>query len=277
MSTEGKSVLAVLMTCYNRRELTVAAIRALSAAVNDSAQHIIFLVDDGSTDGTAQAVEAEFPDVRIIAGTGSLYWNGGMRLAWQTALLTKPEFFLWLNDDVELRPNSIADLIAFFRSAPPKSIIVGKTIDPSNGEVTYGGYQREIGWSRLRFRRLKPHENECYTMNGNCVLLPASVVADIGICSERYQHAFGDNDYGLRAIRAGYKLFELKQPIAFQKKNEKYIKSVAQLSRENWRFIFFDPKGIPVREWLYFCREHGGPLWPINFFWRYAKMARRQS
>ncbi|MGY3361271.1 GT2 family glycosyltransferase [Bradyrhizobium sp. GM0.4] len=274
MNSSSKPHLAILMACYNRRKVTLQALHSLSAAVEDSADFSVYLVDDGSTDGTAAAVKSAFPNVVIIPGSGKLYWNGAMRLAWQTALPSGPDFFLWLNDDVQLRPKSIADLIAVYRSSSPKSIVVGRTVDPESGEVTYGGYQRAPGWSRLRFRRLLPDEDECYTMNGNCVLLPARAVADVGISSARYRHAFGDNDYGLRAVRAGYKLIELKDPVALQEKNMRYVESVSELSLRNWRFIFCDPKGIPVREWLFFCREHGGPLWPINFIWRYTKLVK---
>ncbi len=45
-----------------------------------------FLVDDGCTDSTAQAVDKEYPQVKILQGDGNLFWGGGMRMAWDEAL-----------------------------------------------------------------------------------------------------------------------------------------------------------------------------------------------
>jgi GT2 family glycosyltransferase len=263
------------MTCFNRRETTIAALEALNAAVAGQCRYQVVLVDDGSTDGTTDDIGAAYPDVLIINGTGNLYWNGGMRLAWQSALPLKSDFFLWLNDDTILRPKAIADLLALYGQArKPKTIVVGCTTDPTTSLITYGGYRRASRLSRLRFRRLTSDETQCDTMNGNCVLFPAQVVTDVGINSERYSHAFGDHDYALRARRAGYMILELKVPVGEQEHNHRYLNSIGHLNLDNFGFIFAHPKGIPIREWYYFCREFGGPLWPVNFLLRYVKIAR---
>lgn len=276
MTPITKPRLAVLMTCYNRKQLTLAALNALSSAVGESASYSVYLVDDGSTDGTRAALSGNFPEVNTIVGTGNLYWNGGMRLAWQTALASKADFFLWLNDDTVLRPNAIADLLHLYQSArEQRTIVVGCTADPDTGEITYGGYRRARKLSRLSLRRLTPDETECDSMNGNCVLFPALAVSEIGINSSKYTHAFGDNDYGHRAKKAGYRILELKRPVAFQRRNAAYDEAHKTLSLKNWRFILTHPKGLPLTEWYAFCREHGGPLWPINFVLRYLKILGR--
>lgn len=266
--------LAVLMTCFNRKAVTLASLRALSEAVNGAFLHTIVLVDDG-TDGTAEEVTAAYPDAILIRGSGSLFWNGGMRVAWQKALETRPDFFLWLNDDTILRPNAVAELLKRYQQhSSLRTIVVGRTIDPHSREVSYGGLVRAGAISRLNFRFLTGQEVSCDTMNGNCVLIPAIAANEVGINSESYRHAFGDIDYGLRARRAGYEIVELKEPVAQQEANKKFEASISTLTPNNWRFVLTDAKGIPWREWLLFCREFGGPLWVVNFLVRYLKIAR---
>ena len=250
------------------------AIARLPAAVAAAANYRVFLVDDNSSDGTADAVAARFPETRIIRGSGNLYWNGGMRLAWRAAIPAKPDFYLWLNDDTHLRHGSIAHLLDLYAESGARSIVVGHCVDPRTGRTTYGGVVRRAGISRLRFRLLEAGEDLCDTMNGNCVLFPASVVNDVGLISTRFSHAFGDNDYGLRARMAGYKIIQAKTPVAMQEANNTYRTVTHKLTVDNWRFIFFNPKGIPIDEWLYFCRTHGGSIWMLNFLWRYVKIAR---
>ena len=72
----------------------------------------IYLVDDGSNDGTNESVSKLFPMVNIILGDGTLFWNKGMRLAWKTAAEKQDyEFYLWLNDDVLLNNDGLINII----------------------------------------------------------------------------------------------------------------------------------------------------------------------
>ena len=93
-STQGGSIsIAVILTCFNRKEKTVQCLRHLFAAASqyntghadgEEVHLSIFLTDDGCTDGTADAVkeECEGQELHIIQGDGKCYWAGGMRLAW---------------------------------------------------------------------------------------------------------------------------------------------------------------------------------------------------
>jgi GT2 family glycosyltransferase len=271
-------LLAILLTSFNRRETTLLSLNAIDAAVAGCCQYRIILVDDGSTDRTGDAVKGAFPSASVIRSSGNLFWNGGMRLAWQTALNLEPHFFLWLNDDTILFPGAIAALLSAYRqSNHQRTLLVGRMIDPISGEVSYGGYKRKQGLSRLNFRHLTENETYCDTMNGNCVLIPSIAATEIGINSEFYTHAFGDIDYGLRARLKGYDIVELKEPVAAQEGNIKYLESIAKLTTRNWRYIIFNPKGIPIREHYYFCRNYGGKLWILNFLLRYFKLLNKKS
>ncbi len=95
--------IAVLITSHNRREMTLACLDALVANRLPSAVTLaVILVDDGSMDGTPEAVRQRFPDVEVLPGTGRLYWNGGMRRAFGHALAAGFDAYLWLNDDTFL-------------------------------------------------------------------------------------------------------------------------------------------------------------------------------
>ena len=76
--------IAVLMTCHNRVETTLACLRRLTPQLSPTDG--VFLVDDGSMDGTGVKVKAEFSDVNVINGDGTLYWARGMHLAWKSAI-----------------------------------------------------------------------------------------------------------------------------------------------------------------------------------------------
>jgi GT2 family glycosyltransferase len=74
--------IAVLLTCHNRRDKTITCLDSLyNCLLPSDFQLDVFLVDDGSSDGTSKAVSEKFPSVNVIQGNGNLFWNQGMRLA----------------------------------------------------------------------------------------------------------------------------------------------------------------------------------------------------
>ena len=78
--------LAVLLTCFNRKEKTLQALKCVYQAQEYYGNELIitiYLTDDGSTDGTATEVKKQFPQVNILNGTGTLFWAEGMRKSWQ--------------------------------------------------------------------------------------------------------------------------------------------------------------------------------------------------
>jgi GT2 family glycosyltransferase len=272
----GNPRLSILITCFNRKETTLACLVSLKAACTDALDYKVFVVDDGSSDGTFESITKLYPDVRIVRGSGNLYWNRGMRRAWVEAQPTPTDYYLWLNDDLAPLPGTLWALVQYSTENAGrfhgKLIVVGRTVSPDTGQTTYGGYKRRNGISRLRFRHLRDDEVLCDTMNGNCVLIPAAATTDVGINDERFSHAFGDVDYGLRAVRAGYTILQMPQPVGKQSFNDQYKRSISRMTLRNARFILTHPKGIPLIEWFAFCRSNGGPLWLVNFGLRYFKM-----
>src|SRR5437899_4628819 len=91
--------IAALMTCHNRVACTTQSVRALKDQAVPGTSLDLFLVDDGSNDGTAQAVVNIFPQATILTGDGNLFWCGGMRWAFDQAIKNNYYFYFWLNDD----------------------------------------------------------------------------------------------------------------------------------------------------------------------------------
>ena len=99
---------AVLITCHNRKPKTLACLTALfNQEPSPDVTIDVYLVDDGSTDGTTEEVHQTYPQVKILQGDGSLFWNGGMRKAFAEALKQDYDYYLWLNDDTVLYPEAM--------------------------------------------------------------------------------------------------------------------------------------------------------------------------
>ena len=258
--------IGVAMTCFNRRTLTLRCLRTLfSQQLPAGVELNVVLTDDGSSDGTAEAVENEFPQVTILPGDGNLFWAGGTQLAWKAA---KPaDFYLWLNDDVELADNAIGTLLDVHHNAnDPTAIVVGATCDPTAGKTCTGGMHRHH-WFSVEVIDPTDQAQPCDTFNGNIVLIPNQAEQRIGMLDDAYTHFFADGDYGLRASRAGIPLLlapghlgtcELN-PLA----NSSFDPNLT--IRQRWSKLF-GPKGYrPPRQWWAFVSSHAPR--PKVFFW----------
>lgn len=204
MLQKRNETIAVLMTVHNRKEKTINCLRALHKNHLDGIKIEVFLTDDGCTDGTSQAILAEFSATHIVKGDGNLFWNRGMFAAWETAAKTNPEFYLWLNDDTILMDDAIARLVKCSIKQKNRNIIVGATFD-DKGELSYGGRKNDKKHSIIA--PLAEQITECSTFNGNIVLIPKFVFDMVGFNDSYFHHSFGDIEYGLRAGRLGIKSY----------------------------------------------------------------------
>jgi GT2 family glycosyltransferase len=100
--------IAVLMTCFNRVDKTLKCLCQLFANDLTDISLSVYLVDDGSTDGTAKAVSENFPEVNVIQSDGGLFWNKGMHLAFSNAMQKDYDAFLMFNDDTMLQSDAIS-------------------------------------------------------------------------------------------------------------------------------------------------------------------------
>ncbi len=264
--------VAILLTCFNRKHKTLEALKNLGdQEIPGDLKLDIFLVDDGSTDGTGIEVSKKYPEVNLIKGEGNLYWNQGMRLAWNKAMESYDyDFYLLLNDDTVLYLDAISRLIEVEKSIKDESgttgIIVGSTMDPVTKMLTYGGNNRLSGFlgKGFRFARVAPGDKPkiCDTFNANCALISSDIVSNIGILSERFTHGMGDYDYGLRAQEAGYHCWVMPGYAGTCQTNDitnTWLDSKVSLKKRI--FLRNSPKGMPAEEWLYFVKRHAGHLW----------------
>ena len=277
--TSSKTRIAILMTCFNRRAMTLAGLASLQQQTGaDDCEGAVYLVDDGSRDGTADAVEQQFPAVRLLRGDGSLFWNGGMRKAFGQAIADGYDAYLWFNDDTVLMPDAIARLLATARAWQREhgpAIVIGSVQDASTGAHTYGGFTMQKHGLSMELKPLLPDAQgplRCDSMNGNFVLIPAEIVAVLGNLEERFRHQIGDVDYGLRARAAGFDV--VLAPGYFGHCSTNASKGTwrdrSLPFRKRWKSLM-SPKGAPLREWLLYTRRHYGWRWPLYFASPYLK------
>lgn len=229
---------AILMTCHNRCRMTLACLERLfrSWPQEECGTARVFLVDDGSTDGTGDRVRERFPQVTVIEGNGSLYWAKGMALAWRTAAETGDwDAYLWLNDDVMLDDDVIPRLLAEARKSCD-TVLLGALRDEESGERVYG-----TGNDGL--------------FTGSFVWVPRAVYEKVGMLSDAYRHAWADYDYAHRCRRAGIAWRELVGTVGTIRFHPIRPPLAGCSLRERWA-VLRDPKGWCLADvWTYRIRN----------------------
>jgi len=266
--------IAVLITCYNRKIKTLKCLQNLNDI--DFPKNIdnldVYLVDDASTDGTYNAVKNTFPKVKLIKGSGDLFWNHGMRLAWEEASQTKEyDFYLWLNDDVVLEQFALEHLFDCYKEAlklyKNPAIITGAFKNTKLGnEFSYGG--------RIDSGNVIPNGKlqECKYINGNAVLVSKQVYNKLGNLSSDYTHTMGDFDYGLRALEAGFNNCTTKRYIGFCPVNDSPDWSNPNVPLKERLKLFKSPTGLSYKEYIVFRKKFWGNKWVVFAFKAYMKV-----
>ena len=255
--------VAVLVTVHNRVDTTIRGLAQLAAVTSqlEDFELTVFLVDDGSTDGTGARVRQMALNIDVTEGTGFLYWNRGMVLAHQSALASGDLFdaYMLYNDDVVLT-EKFCDLIAAFR-AEDNVIVAGAFAEASTGEVNYSGFLRVSRFRPLAFDRPELVAGELVpvdTFNGNLVLLPAGVFDSLGGLDPIFWHAFGDIDLGLRAQKLGVRSYVFGSPVGYCSRGTSLYDRVRLAGRRERWFLLFGPNAVyGFGQYLRFVGRHG--------------------
>lgn len=271
--------IAVLLTCHNRKDKTIACLNSFYKANKQKGYSFeIYLVDDGSKDGTGDIVKQMFPEINYISGNGNLFWAGGMRLAWKTAIESKDyDAFLLLNDDVVLYEDFLDHLTNAeeysILNDGRKGIYSGATIDTVTNKITYGGEKITTNHFVVRRQLLTPkeHPQRCELTNANILWISKEVVDEIGIFHSVYTHGIADFDYSLRAIEKGIPVYLAPKVCGvciFD--HDKNWKSNKTLLKHRIAFLK-SPKGLAYKEYLFYVKEHFPLFLPYSFIMLWLK------
>ena len=231
---------AVVIPVHNRREVTL---RCLDRLASDDvfAWASVVVVDDGSTDGTGDAVRAHHPATVVLVGNGHLWWGGAIRLGMDHACREGAACLLWLNDDCLPGPGTLRLLAEHARRTG--GLATGWATTPSGGG--YGGVRRtRWGWASVP----PPPPGglvPCDAAGGNCVAIARPVVDAIGLPdAARLPHAWLDMDYLYTATKRGFPLDLLGSAVC---RNEDNLSAAAS----SWLL----DDASPMRQWKIFLGQ----------------------
>lgn len=256
----GLPKVTIIVVNWNGLEDTRTCARALLAQRYQPSE--VYLVDNGSTDGSAALLAREFPQFTHLAHPTNLGFAVANNAAMKRALAAGAEYVLLLNNDTTVAPDFLQCLVQTAQNDARLGLIVPKI---------YLFDQPDTLWfagSRIRFNEWFPfqHIGEGDKDFGQfdapgapdfvtacCVLVRAELIRAIGLLDPIYGFYCEDVDWSLRARRAGWRLRYEPRARIWHRVNRSMLRAR------------IDPIYYSYRNVALVARRHLGwwPAWPV--------------
>jgi hypothetical protein len=260
---ERVRVAAVMLT-LNQRDTTLRALASLMPQVDADMRVLVW--DNGSSDGTVAAVRREFPGVmahhhpeNLGVASGR---NAGARLACE---LFQPEYLLFLDNDLVLRPGFVAALLAAIETNPEVGQAQAKLLyldEPTR--INDGGGCRINFWlgvtDPVGFKEIDRGQCDrvapCISCGG-AMMVRAALFRELGGFDGIFD-PFGpeDLDFSLRLQQRGFKALYIPAAVALHEVNHTY-------EGGGYTAVYARSK---AKHWLRFMRRHATPLQKAAFY-----------
>lgn len=209
-SRRRQARVAAVVLSWNGREATLACLRSL--------EHVTYrpfsvvLVDNGSSDGSADAVASQHPEALLVRLPRNLGFAGGMNAGMRAAFEAGAEAVVLLNNDMEVEPGFLEPLAAALAADPAAAAACSQILlDSDPPRVWYAGADfsrhraytgRATGYGRPPLPAGAPPYTTARACGG-AMMLGAAAAARVGLFDEELFAYAEDTDWSLRARAAG--------------------------------------------------------------------------
>jgi GT2 family glycosyltransferase len=263
--TDKKIRVEIVTPVHNRRDITLQCLRSLRRLNTKGLEVHTIIVDDGSTDGTSEAIEKEFPEVELIRADGSLFFTEGTNEGVRAALKHNPKYVLMMNDDqvfdadflkfmvetAERNSRSVVGSLLLLWDTPHKLFQVAPMWD-----TLAGGWRH---WSHQTIWTIPQKPFEVDLIVGNCVLVPVEAIRQHGLMNSKRYPNFGDAEYTPRLRKNGWRLLIDPRARVFCQPNNIPARVSHMNTKQKFNALFVDLRNIHNLRRRFFSYWDGAP------------------
>ena len=243
--------LSIIIVNWNTRDLLIQCLESIFRTAGEVDLEV-FVVDNGSTDGSGRAVKERFPDVKVIENQR----NVGFAKANNQALrISGGKYLLLLNPDAQVKGKVIEELISFMEAHSRVGISGGQLLNlngfKQNSIANFPSLTTELlNKSLLRWLLPKkfPGKERDYSepievdsVIGACLMVRRDAMEQVGLLDEDYFLFLEETDWCYRMRRAGWRVYHVPQAEVyhFQGKSAEKEKKRAKVQYYRSRYHFF--------------------------------------
>lgn len=196
-----REMIYILLPVHNRRVVTLRFIECLK--VQTYQKFHLILIDDGSSDGTAEMVRGNISSLTIITGTGDWWWSGSLQQGYRWLKLQNipaTDLVLIINDDTEFEADFLQKAISLLCSRE-RTLLLARCYCRENGRLLDAGVH--VNWNKFSFEQARtPAEINCLSTRG--LFMRLSDFFTIGGFYPMFlPHYASDYEFTIRALSKG--------------------------------------------------------------------------
>lgn len=266
-----KPTIAVIIPNWNLRIELVDCLNSLLRSTYKGLVTIV--VDNGSTDDSVEVVKDNFPDVQIIKSNKNLGFAGGVNLGIRKGLKLGAKYFLVLNNDTVVPPETIGELFSVMELHPELGIIAPKVLYYDNPSITFSLGDKVYPYMPLpipvgKMKIDKDNNEQIMVFDylfGCALLIRKDVIEKIGLFDTSYFMFYEDADYCRRAREAGYLLARIANARILHKGSVSVKKEKPMMTfyRARNRLRFFRRYRHGIHPIITFMALSIGSLWRV--------------
>ena len=207
------SGITIIVLSWNGRECTVRCLESLERAQLDGAS--VLVVDNGSTDGSVDAIRQKFPAMRLLPLPENLGYAAGNNAGVRVALESGADAVLLLNNDTEVSPDFLEPLIQVLNIHGDAAAVSSAIMRIDVPEVLQEAYfEIYFGFGIIRRRGVNALPGEGYdavrrvdAAIGCSLLMRSDALRRVGLLDESYFAYHEEVDWCWRARKAGWQIF----------------------------------------------------------------------
>jgi len=210
--------VSIIIVNWNTKDLLVSCISSVYKSISDSISYEIIVVDNGSRDGSSDAVRGIYPQVRLIQNERNLGFACANNRAFR---IMKGRYALLLNTDCTLTDGSIEELFYFMEKHPEVGACCGQLLNPDGSKqnsfsnfpsllefLTNKSLLKIICPSRFPSKYVSYNNPiEVDSCIGACMMIRKKALEDVGYFDEDYFFFFEETDLAYRLKKAGWKIY----------------------------------------------------------------------
>lgn len=257
-------VIAALLLTLNQRDTTLRALASFSAQDRRETRFLVW--DNGSTDGTAEAIREQFPDVHVHWQPENLGVAGGRNAAAALAQqLFDPEYLAFVDNDLVVTDGYLQALLAPMLADPSIGQTQAKLRLLDQPDLINDGGGCEVSFWRGHTRPIgmfEPDRGQYDTpapciSGGGAMMVRAKLFRELGGFDEQFNPVGPEDlDFSLRLRKLGHTAMYTPSALAYHEVGHTY---------GGGRYTE-DYARVKARNWLRFLGRHGSPLEKAGFF-----------
>jgi len=260
--------ISFIIINWNTKDLLLECLASIYRTVSKITFEI-WVVDNGSSDGSARAVKEKYPAIKIIENRTNLGFAAANNLALERM---GGQYALLLNTDTVLTEDAVSELHNFMEINPEAAITCGQLLNPDgskqNSIANFPSLLSLISNEtllRLLLPRRFPSKRREYrtpieidSCIGACMLIRKKAIDQTGFLDDRYFFFLEETDWAYRMKKAGWKIYFVPAARIFHAQGKSVgIRADARIMFYRSRYAFFKkwhPGSYPLVCFVIFSR-----------------------